>query len=445
MKPERSRPSMGRWLPIALLAWLGACEPQSRQPLPVPPALDQYDPAVQAQHAELATELDRLLATDAEDPELGEAYGRLGMWHQTYRLLDVAELAYRTALELDPEDPRWPYYLAISFERSGKAAEAVPLFESVLHLEPDSVATRVRLGEVLLELGERQRGRELLEQAASGDPLGVRARVSLANAYLEEDRPDTAIDLLEEALGLQPGSSKIRHLLGLAYRGSGQPDRARAHLEMVDSDGKAEFLHMVDPWMRELRDMDVGYSGSFRRGRDALDRGRYRKALQEFQSAIEGNPNIVEGHLGTIRALAKMGRHGEAYEASNRMLDLFPEVAKAHYAHAEVCSVLPERAAEVESSYRRALELDSEFVAAWVGLADLERRRGRLEAAEEHIRRASALSPRDASLLNRWARMLVRLDRRGEAIRALEAGLERPLDQPWGSRLLLEELAGEGE
>lgn len=426
-------------LGLAICGGLVGCGPEAHEPLPEPPGLADFDPAVQEQYRQLTAELEGLDGR-ADDAELAEAYGRLGMWHQVYRLLDVAEVAYGRARALAPEEPRWPYYLGMLFDSHGEPQEARAYFEDALELAPGSEATRVHLAEQLFELGEWEEARAHLEAALESDPRCVRCRVALAKVRMEQDDPQRAIELLEEALRIQSSSNEIRHALGLAYRAAGLVERARAHLELARSDGQVDYLRMKDPWSRALLDLDVGYSGNFRRGREALSQGRYRVAQRLFLEAVEGNPEVIEGHLGLVRSWMALGQPTEAYRVSSVLLERFPSEARAPYAHGEVCTQLPEHADEAEAWFQRAIELQPDFVPAHISLADLARSRGDEAAAAELLGRASALAPEDASLLNRWARALDRAGRRQDAIGALEAGLERELDKPWGSRLLLEEL-----
>ena len=77
-----------------------------------------------------------------------------------------------------------------------------------------------------------------------------------------------------------------------------------------------------------------------------------------------------------------------------------------------------------EQAYRRALELEPYFLPAYINLADLYRSAGRETEGERVLRRALDLEPESADVRHSLGLVLVRLDRRDEAIAELGAAAE---------------------
>jgi tetratricopeptide (TPR) repeat protein len=79
---------------------------------------------------------------------------------------------------------------------------------------------------------------------------------------------------------------------------------------------------------------------------------------------------------------------------------------------------------EAEAELRSALELDPEYVPAWVNLADLMRLRDREAEAEAVLREGITHAPRDATLHHALGLSLVRQKKNDEALRELKRATE---------------------
>jgi choline-sulfatase len=110
--------------------------------------------------------------------------------------------AYRPIAVLDPDNPLVNFRLADALLRSGRALEAIPLFEKVV------------------EGGSR-----------SADPF-----VGLATAYAQGGRLDAAKDVLERALAVDPQNGQVHYNLGEIARSRGDRTAARRQYEAALAD-----------------------------------------------------------------------------------------------------------------------------------------------------------------------------------------------------------------
>ncbi|MDX1745188.1 MAG: tetratricopeptide repeat protein, partial [Halobacteriales archaeon] len=78
---------------------------------------------------------------------LGAALGRLGMLYHAYERDAAALTCFQRAADLDPEQPRWPYYAGYVQERAGELPAAVESFERALELDPGAPWTILRLAD----------------------------------------------------------------------------------------------------------------------------------------------------------------------------------------------------------------------------------------------------------------------------------------------------------
>src|SRR5262245_2230427 len=107
------------------------------------PDLSRADEAVQVQARERHTALLEKIKAGVKGPELGAAYGELGMLLQAAEHPEAAEPCYRNAQTLMPADPRWPYYLGRLYQTTGRPSESEAAFARALELQPDDVPTLV--------------------------------------------------------------------------------------------------------------------------------------------------------------------------------------------------------------------------------------------------------------------------------------------------------------
>ncbi|MEE2940163.1 MAG: tetratricopeptide repeat protein, partial [Planctomycetota bacterium] len=142
---------------------------------------------------------------------LGRAYVLLGR-------LDLAERAYRRAVELDPDYAAGWFNLAATFSQQGRFAEALPALAEVQRVEG---ATRRVLG----SLAEARSGDGDLEGASAAaeewlrkSPADLAMRVLAGKLRARQSDWEAAIAHLERAVQIDPGHAEARAALTEARR-----------------------------------------------------------------------------------------------------------------------------------------------------------------------------------------------------------------------------------
>lgn len=297
-------------LPSALLT--GACSAPSAQPAGDTVGLEELpqlevagpDPTVQQQIAEARHEVDRLSSSIAGDAEaLGSAYGRLGMVYNVYQELDAAQIAYRNATKLAPDEPRWPYYLAFIHQLRGELTEAKALYERVLTLTRGDAVTLLRLAEVHLEADRPKEAGELLAHALELRPDSAAAHFGLGRVAAAEARHGDAAEHFERALELQPEALQVHYPLAQALRNDGDEDGARRHLELR---GETEVA-IADPRLAEMAALGRGRELHHLRGEVALAEERCGEAAASFRRALALAPGDSGARAGLATALRDCG------------------------------------------------------------------------------------------------------------------------------------------
>ncbi|TMQ10481.1 MAG: tetratricopeptide repeat protein [Deltaproteobacteria bacterium] len=102
--------------------------------------------------------------------------------------IDQAQLAFRGALVLEPDNPRVLALLALSYFRSNAFAEARAIYEQLVERAPTDASHRLNLGLVHLKLNDPERAIAALETSRALDPSQGRAVSYLGLAYARAGR-----------------------------------------------------------------------------------------------------------------------------------------------------------------------------------------------------------------------------------------------------------------
>jgi hypothetical protein len=145
---------------------------------------------------------------------LGVAYGETGAQHE-------AEACFRKALKRNPVFLHAIVNLAKSLEKQERPAEAIPLFERAVALEPRFPRLATNLARLYCQRGDATRARIVLERDA---PASDAETVAMARAEcdLELDGPDAAIARLSSAVEANPHWSLANYALAHALLANGQ-------------------------------------------------------------------------------------------------------------------------------------------------------------------------------------------------------------------------------
>ncbi len=137
---------------------------------------------------------------------LGLAYRRRGD-------LGGAEMEFRRAMELGPDQVGPAANLGSLFLQEGKVDEAAAVLERALERDPSSPEVRTNLIVALGRLGKIDRARDLFEDGRKSSPLRPSLYNAMAFAYHLNGRPGDAADLLKISLKIDPHQSDALRLL----------------------------------------------------------------------------------------------------------------------------------------------------------------------------------------------------------------------------------------
>jgi len=360
------------------------------------PDLSRVDPQLAGQIEELER-LIRERGVTAGASELANAFGALGHLYTYYELPEPALSCYENARRLQPEDPRWSYYLGFLNNDLGRFEEAAEHFEKVLELTPADLATRVWLGRVELDRNRLDAAEEHFRRALEIDPDLAAGWYGLGRIAARRGDDEQAVAHFEKTLELQPEADLVYYALGQSLRRLGRIDEAREALSRRGT-RKVQF---PDPRVAQLSQTSSLSSVELVRSL-AADREGFPdlKFLSYTLSQLAGIQGAVE-HLEQMLAAWPAGSTGKEERIQR---------ARLEYALGGLL-VHKERPKEAESHLRKALELLPDLLDARIKLANVLARERRFEEAVEQLSRVLAERPDDAAARLKRAAALMGLGR----------------------------------
>lgn len=320
------------------------------------------------------------------------AYGELGKLLLAAEYFDAAAPPLLHAQALAPAEFRWPYYLGHVYRQRSDWRRAAAAFERALQIRADEVATLVWLGEVRLAQNESEAAALAFERAATVDPRANAAWFGLGRAALARQDYRRAIDALERALTQDAQASAIRYPLSAAYRAVGETAKADAHLAQRGDVQPG----MPDPLLREVETLLESAAAYEVRAREALERGDWEGTIEASRAGIplaSGTPSVeaaLRHRLGT--ALAQTGRSTEAFQEFEHAVQLDPQFARGHYSLGIMLSAA-DRPREAIERLSMAIKLNPGYLEARMALGEILLATGRPAEALAQYDAALELAP----------------------------------------------------
>ncbi len=141
---------------------------------------------------------------------------REGLIAQRIGDTDTAIVAFRRALELEPNARDACNNLGYIYVQQGNAEEGIKMFARALEIDPNYPMARLNLAALQIEADELEAARTTLDPLAQLDALDAQDAANyqclLADIAIQEDRLDDAQDHLDRAQKADPDSEVVAHM-----------------------------------------------------------------------------------------------------------------------------------------------------------------------------------------------------------------------------------------
>ena len=348
---------------------------------------------------------------------LGRNYARLGKD-------DEARDAFERAVDLEPAAAAPHYELGNLLARRQMFDRAVPHYERAVALEPEHLNAHINLAGLHTRQTDYGPAQEVLRRAVRSLPQVADLRYRLGRIYFLQARYAEALAILEETILREPGILKAYDVIAQIHMLDGQVAAARdavaAGLQIDSTDAalrtrmaalqiseghdesalielrrairenpdNAEAYYLLGHTCIELRRQLQGeaYLHCFRRLQD-----NYRPLL-DYKTAIQLNPNGVQGFFDLGAVYSRIGRYEAARQAYTVALRIDPGHVDARNNLGNIYLRRGDIDAAIDS-YRQVIKSDSGYAKAHNNLGFALVLAGDPELAVSEFEKALRLDP----------------------------------------------------
>jgi tetratricopeptide (TPR) repeat protein len=381
------------------------------------------------------------------EPRSGQAWGALGQAFIANDMEDESRVCFIEAERLDPNDPRWPYYLAGTFLNRGDREAALPCLRRAVErcavAEADNLVPQLLLAETLLALGRLDEAEEHFRQVLARQADDPRAHFGMALACSARQDWQTSRSHLLRCLGSP--SARQKATVQLAVVSQRLDDQAGAEKYRLQAYRLPKDDEWSDPFVMEYLLKAVKKKNRYRLAESLEGAGRLKEAAAALQPMLEEYPNDYLPRLSLGKVYGQLGEHRRAAMILREALRLAPEKVQIHYYLSLVLFGEAEDLARkgdggrAEKLYREAaqraretLTIKPDYGFAFMTLGLSLKRLGQSADALASLRQAVRCNPEHAELHFYLGEMLAEADQRSEAKHQLEQAVRMaPLNVPW--------------
>jgi len=300
---------------------------------------------------------------------------------QVARMLDSNQLPgardlYRKITGINPEDAEAWYMLGAINGELGQTEEAIANCRRAIAIDPENIDAMAILGQLLYSLGRSGEAADYLQQVVQQDPADDATWKVLAAIHGQTGEYDECMRCSRRVIELSPQDPAGYTSLGNALFVLGRIDEA------------------VEPCQRSVKLDPANPAAWYLLGQVMEHAGEQKTAENAYMQTIaldNGNTSAWLG-LGRLRHLSR--DYAGAEQALQQAQELNPENSDAWLALG--CIYREQDRPEAEAQIRKALDLRSDLVPAWVQLGNLLQDRGDQEEAAACYDRALGCEPDDA-------------------------------------------------
>jgi Flp pilus assembly protein TadD len=405
--PMTARAQRSTWFGGSIFVLLVSCSTQLGSFVPPEPGLHN-------QAASVSQQLRKHWEVAKSSPRDANAVGIYGMTLQLYKQYAGADACYRRAIEIEPKEFRWRYYLALSRHDDGRTKEALEAIRGALKLDEKYAPAYVKLSEWLLLDGDLRGARAAADEAIRLSPSSVRAYVALGRTVEASDGAGKALASFQKAAEIAPQDAAAHYQLAMTYRKMGKADEAQAEFALHER-YRERISEDDDPLAGKLQELHAGADTWIRRGKSLLAQGDVKNAEIHFNRALELDRNSVLAQANLIAVYGVLGRWSEADAAYREAVAIDPGGWQAHFNYG-ILKMKQREYQRAEEALRLVVAANPKDVDACVALAAALAKLDKTSEADEHYKKALALQPENPLANGLWGERVLAAGRAATAI-----------------------------
>lgn len=387
-----------------------AAENTPLERLPEIPAMAEKPQAFQQYLAEVDGAVRKPFGS-GERREFGQKVGHLGELYHANSYYQQALRCYQPAMQYDPENPRWPYYLAFVYQMVGENDPVTGLLERCAELAPDYLPVRLKLADTHFKTGhieEAVANYRLLLELSPDDPY---VHLGLARIALDSRQWETAEAHLERAIESDPDFGNAHRMLASIHEHFGRQAEMGDALERASRCGR--FRPAPDPWTNDLQFLSFETEQLLANATKAIESHDAETAQKLFNRAMEIDPENPQVYLVLGQTVQSRQEAGKYYQ---KAIDVDPKSAEAYKRLGDLLLWEENGLEQAEKMYIKTLGLDSDQPLVYSSLGVCLARQGRFQEAIQAMNQGLAIHPESVDLRYNLAFTLERLGKTEEAV-----------------------------
>jgi HemY protein len=363
----------------------------------------------------------RAKVKSAADPL--QAVAELGRLYQANDIHAAAEACWAVLREREPQNARWPYYLAHLRRAASDYPAMEELLERTVALAPDYAPAWLQLADYRFKTGRMDAARAGYERRLALVPKDPYAQLGLVRLALQQRRTDEARAALETLLADNPQFSTAHNLYAEILASAGRAEEAASHRLAGRETGR--YREADDPWLAELTAYCYDYARlcNLATIQQQVQQGDRGQALLRRAIALRpGDPTAYE-QLGSLFLQQNDAAQARTILEEGLARARDPKPSTLCYVNLSRAYRTLKQPAEAVRVARLGLAEAGEEFELYDALGSALGETGEREAAVEALRAAVARNPRDANANFNLAIALVAVRRLDEAVEALHRSL----------------------
>ncbi len=356
-------------------------------PIPAPEKLAFGNPVLHEKMRRAYASVKGAVKNKRSQNFFGRRAGELGNLYQANHYYDQAVPCYLTALTYDPENPKWPYYLAFIKQEKGENASVQDLLKRTSALAPGYAPAILKLADNYFKSGKTREAQTGYRRRLDLLPHDPYALLGLARIAMDGSEWESAEGYLRQAVEKNPEFGAAHRLLGKVHEHFGRAEKMKASLDRAAR--CTRFRPAPDPWIDSLGELCFDVEQLLVLG---------SKAVTEID--IEGASRFF-----------------------GRAEELDPKDPRVHLSLGRLC-FMTSQLKQSRQFFQKAIDLDPRSDEAYFQLGVISRREGNLKEAREMFLKALAFHPNNANVYNNLGVTLLEMADFKGAGKALRKALE---------------------
>ena len=263
---------------------------------------------------------------------------------------------------------------AMALHQAGQPAQALPLYEQILRMQPGHADALHLSGIVALQSGQPARALERMDRAIQAFAGNAAFHSNRGLALQALGRAGEALASFDQALALQPAYAEAWYNRGNVLQILQRPDEALASYEQA----VAVRPDYAEAWMNRGFVLKAG--------------GQAEAALASFRQSVAVQPGFAAGWFNLGNLLYETRQYAAAVASYDRAATGLPGLASLHLSRGNGLFLLGQLEQAI-ASYDRCLAIDASSADAWANRGNALMESYQPDAAVASYSRALVLKP----------------------------------------------------